>query len=87
MYGFQRPGHPPAFEVFAGHVESAVPSYVRYLEEAVREAFDMHHTPLQLVFKVKAVPTGNKKRHPRARKARGKVTVKIKDKPRARRRP
>jgi GTP-binding protein len=68
LYGFQRQGHPPAFEVYANHPECAVPSYVRYLEESLRQAFDLRYTPLQLVFKAKLVPKGKKRRHPPKRK-------------------
>lgn len=84
LYGFQRPGHPPAFEVYANHPECSVQSYVRYLEESLRAAFNLRYTPLQLVFKAKAVPTGDKRRHPRGRRAKGKVTVNIPGKTRRR---
>lgn len=68
LYGYQRQGHPPAFEVYANHPECTVPSYVRYLEDALRKAFDMRYTPLQLVFKAKAVPTGEARRRPKGNK-------------------
>jgi GTP-binding protein len=55
LYGFQRPGHPPAFEIFANHAECVVPSYARYLEVSLREALDLRYTPLQLVFKTKKI--------------------------------
>lgn len=53
LYGHQRTGHPPAFEVFANRAECASPAYIRYLEAELRKSFDMHFTPLQLVLKTK----------------------------------
>jgi len=53
LYGFQRVGHPPAFEIFVNQAESAAPTYVRYLEAELRKACDMETTPLQLVLKNK----------------------------------
>jgi GTPase len=53
FYGYQRKGHPPAFEVFASHPESATPSYMRFLEEELRKAVGMESTPLQIVLKEK----------------------------------
>ncbi|HVZ80926.1 MAG TPA: ribosome biogenesis GTPase Der [bacterium] len=54
LYGFQRPGHPPAFEIFVNQAQSAAPTYVRYLESELRKSFDMENTPLQVVLKEKA---------------------------------
>ena len=53
LYGYQRQGHPPAFEIFVNHAASATPSYLRYLESEIRPAFEMTTTPLQLVLKEK----------------------------------
>jgi GTP-binding protein len=53
LYGYQRKGHPPAVEIIANHPESTRTSYVRYLEDEIREAFDMKRTPLQVVMKLK----------------------------------
>jgi GTPase len=54
LYGYQRVGHPPAFEIFANRAECAAPSYVRFLEAELRKSFEMESTPLQLVLKTKA---------------------------------
>lgn len=54
LYGYQRVGHPPAFEVFANQKESATPAYMRYLESELREALEMRSTPLQIVLMEKA---------------------------------
>ncbi len=54
LYGYQRVGHPPAFEVFANQSASATPAYLRYLEAEVRKALDLENTPLQIVLKEKA---------------------------------
>ncbi len=53
LYGYQRKGHPPAVEIIANHPESTRTSYVRYLEDEIRNAFDMKRTPLQVVMKLK----------------------------------
>jgi GTP-binding protein len=62
LYGYQRMGHPPAFEIFANQPGSATPSYMRYLEAEIRKAFDMPSTPMQLVLKQKV----DKKEHSRS---------------------
>lgn len=54
LYGYQRIGHPPAFEIFVNQPNSAAPSYMRYLEGELRKAFEMESTPLQLVLKEKS---------------------------------
>ncbi len=54
FYGYQRPGHPPVFEVFVNHPESVTPSYLRYLEAEMRKEIGMEMTPMQIVFKEKA---------------------------------
>ena len=54
LYGFQRQGHPPAFEIFVNQAQSASPTYTRYLESELRKAFEMESTPLQVVLKEKA---------------------------------
>ena len=53
LYGYQRVGHPPAFEVFANQSASATPTYLRYLEAELRKALDLERTPLQIVMKEK----------------------------------
>ncbi len=62
LYGYQRMGHPPAFEIFANQPGSATPSYMRYLEAELRKALDMPNTPMQLVLKQKV----DKKEHSRS---------------------
>ncbi len=63
LYGYQRQGHPPAFEVFANHPESVTPSYLRYLEQEVRKGFEMEFTPLQIVMKEKKQPEEVRRAH------------------------
>ena len=53
LYGYQRVGHPPAFEVFANQAASTTPTYLRYLEAELRKALNMEWTPLQIVMKEK----------------------------------
>lgn len=54
LYGYQRPGHPPAFEIMANRAECATPSYLRYLEAELRKALEMESTPMQVVLKTKS---------------------------------
>ncbi len=54
LYGYQRVGHPPAFEVFANQAASATPAYLRYLEAELRKALELEYTPLQIVLKEKS---------------------------------
>jgi GTP-binding protein len=54
LYGYQRTGHPPAIEIFANQASSATPSYLRYLEGALRKALGLERTPLHLVLREKA---------------------------------
>ncbi len=61
FYGYQRQGHPPAFEVFVSHPESITPSYLRYLEVELRKSVGMESTPLQIVLKAKSDKHGFKK--------------------------
>ncbi len=61
LYGYQRVGHPPAFEVFVNQADSATPAYMRYLEAELRKALDLGSTPMQIVMKEKADKHGFKK--------------------------
>ncbi|HUO57006.1 MAG TPA: ribosome biogenesis GTPase Der [bacterium] len=54
LFGHQRTGHPPAFEVFANRPECAAPSYMRHLEAELRKAFGMESIPLHLILKAKS---------------------------------
>jgi GTP-binding protein len=62
LYGYQRVGHPPVFEVMVNQAASAAPSYMRYLEAELRTAFEMESTPLQVVVKEKTDTHGHKKK-------------------------
>jgi GTPase len=53
LYGYQRVGHPPAFEVFTNQAASATPAYLRYMESELRKSLDLESTPLQIVLKEK----------------------------------
>jgi GTPase len=54
LYGFQRVGHPPAFEVFVNRAECTAPSYLRFLEGELRKSLGMESTPFHLILKEKA---------------------------------
>ena len=62
LYGYQRVGHPPAFEVMVNQAASASPAYMRYLEAELRKAFEMESTPMQVVLKEKADTHEHKKK-------------------------
>lgn len=61
LYGYQRVGHPPAFEIFANQAASATPTYLRYLEGELRKSLDLESTPMQVVMKEKADKHGVRK--------------------------
>lgn len=63
LYGYQRIGHPPAFEIFANRPECASSAYMRFLEAELRKSLGMESTPLQLVLKTKG--DKNKEEHGR----------------------
>ncbi|HVM31868.1 MAG TPA: ribosome biogenesis GTPase Der [bacterium] len=63
LYGYQRQGHPPAFEVFANHPESVTPSYLRYLEQELRKGLGLESTPLHIVMREKKQPEQARQAH------------------------
>jgi GTP-binding protein len=48
LYGYQRKGHPPAFEVFVRHAECMAPTYLRFLEDELRQTLGLERTPLHI---------------------------------------
>ncbi len=44
---------PPAFALFVGHPENITPTYLRFLENRLREEFDFQGTPLRLMVRKK----------------------------------
>jgi GTP-binding protein len=44
---------PPAFALFVGHPENITPSYLRYLENQLRESYGFTGTPLRLLVRKK----------------------------------
>ena len=46
LYATQGASDPPTFTIFATH--ELAPTYVRYLERRIREAFDLGPTPIKL---------------------------------------
>lgn len=52
-YGTQVSVKPPTFVIFVNSKELAHFSYVRYLENQIRSAFDMHSTPVKFIIREK----------------------------------
>ncbi|MDF0667770.1 MAG: hypothetical protein P0119_17095 [Nitrospira sp.] len=44
---------PPVFALFVGHPEDLTPSYLRYLENQLRETYAFTGTPLRLMVRKK----------------------------------
>jgi GTP-binding protein len=44
---------PPAFALFVGHPENVTPTYLRFLENQLREEFDFQGTPIRLMVRKK----------------------------------
>jgi GTP-binding protein len=53
-YVTQTRSEPPEFTFFVNHPDLVEPSYERYLENRLREAFDLTGTPMRLAFRKKA---------------------------------
>ncbi len=62
LYGYQRVGHPPAFEIFVNQAASATPSYLRYLEGELRKGLEMKATPLHIALRERAEKTEYKRK-------------------------
>ncbi|MBX6351250.1 MAG: 50S ribosome-binding GTPase, partial [Clostridia bacterium] len=52
-YGTQTGVRPPTFLVFVNDPERVTPSYARYLENRLREAYPLAGTPVRLVFRAR----------------------------------
>jgi GTP-binding protein len=44
---------PPVFALFVGHPEDLTPSYLKYLENQLRETYQFTGTPLRLMVRKK----------------------------------
>ena len=53
IYGNQVATCPPTFNIYCNHAELIENSYIRYLENSFRRAFDFNGTPIKIQFKNK----------------------------------
>lgn len=54
LFGKQVSTCPPTFEIYCNHAEFIENSYIRYVENNLRRAFDFSGTPIKVVFKNKS---------------------------------
>jgi GTP-binding protein len=66
-YMTQPKARPPSFVLFGTRTDALPESYVRYLVNGLREAFDMPGVPIRLAFREAENPFAGKKRRPRSR--------------------
>ncbi|MFQ5347250.1 MAG: ribosome biogenesis GTPase Der [Rhodothalassiaceae bacterium] len=71
-YGAQIKARPPTFVIFTNHPKAVPPSYLRYLENALRQDFGLPGVPLRLVLKTSKNPYLSKRRTKRQRLAQRK---------------
>jgi GTP-binding protein len=63
-YVTQAKARPPSFIVFCSRADAVPTSYLRYLTNTLREAFDMPGTPIRITLREKANPFAHKRRRP-----------------------
>ncbi|NPA52942.1 MAG: ribosome biogenesis GTPase Der [Aquificae bacterium] len=51
FYGTQLEGKPPAFLIFVNYPEGFKESYIKFIENNLRQMLDMHHAPIKLILK------------------------------------
>lgn len=59
-YMTQTKARPPSFVVFCSRADAVPESYLRYLTNGMREAFDLPGTPLRIALREKANPFAHK---------------------------
>jgi GTPase len=63
-YITQTKGRPPSFVVFCSRADAVPQSYLRYLTNSLREAFDLPGTPIRITLREKANPFAHKRKRP-----------------------
>ena len=63
-YVTQNKARPPSFVVFCSRADAVPTSYLRYLTNTLREAFNMPGTPIRIALREKANPFAHKRRRP-----------------------
>ncbi len=63
-YITQTKGRPPSFVLFCSRADAVPQSYLRYLTNSLREAFDLPGTPVRITLREKANPFAHKRKRP-----------------------
>jgi GTP-binding protein len=63
-YITQTKARPPSFVVFCSRADAVPQSYLRYLVNSLREAFDLPGTPVRITLREKANPFAHKRKRP-----------------------
>jgi GTP-binding protein len=63
-YITQNKARPPSFVLFCSRADAVPQSYLRYLVNSLREAFDLPGTPIRITLREKANPFAHKRKRP-----------------------
>jgi GTPase len=63
-YITQNKARPPSFVLFCSRADAVPQSYLRYLTNSLREAFDLPGTPIRITLREKANPFAHKRKRP-----------------------
>jgi len=63
-YMTQTKTRPPSFVLFCTRADAVPDSYLRYLTNSMREAFDLPGTPVRITLREKANPFAHKRKRP-----------------------
>jgi GTP-binding protein len=63
-YITQAKARPPSFVLFCSRADAVPQSYLRYLTNSMREAFDLPGTPIRITLREKANPFAHKRKRP-----------------------
>jgi GTP-binding protein len=63
-YITQTKARPPSFVLFCSRADAVPQSYLRYLVNSLREAFDLPGTPVRVTLREKANPFAHKRKRP-----------------------
>ena len=63
-YITQTKARPPSFVLFCSRADAVPQSYLRYLANSLREAFDLPGTPVRITLREKANPFAHKRKRP-----------------------
>ena len=58
------PSRPPSFVLFCSRADAVPQSYLRYLTNSLREAFELPGTPIRITLREKANPFAHKRKRP-----------------------